>query len=559
MTSRPIENSAVGHDTGQDLSRHAYHPNYEHSSKSENDQVISVRITSSVAIGRGKGKSTQIASDNNNSPIFVSTTETYEDENEQKHTTNVPVNLEGANIEFIKQLNAKKETKEFNEPHPYQLTMVQKQNDTDYVKEQIYETTKTSEEYRNGGNVPYSDNISSPSQDSDYSLKVNKFGSSILDDALKLSNERLVSNTTDDLLSNAESKKVSEVRTIVPDTEQTIYDSDDYNNRTDDSIAESSLKSVLEIAEKNNEYYENIENVPLARSVLQSPSSKNYIQGLANKPPSERESSTRLTTVSFNVVHDTPNVHTNTYNSQTNTYVNSRPNFEPQLKFYEPPKVYSQPGQIYSEPAKFYSEPAKIYSEPAKIYSEPARIYSEPAKIYSEPAKIYSEPAKIYSEPEKFYSEPASLHLEQNGPQSYKPWQLHSQAPSSTSTFNTTPITTITLSGLRNTPRIPEHQAEKNYEVDEKDSVLTHGRSHGIQESTTEKCKQDNCKVGYVVKGRQYNKYRVEERTSDGFIVGEYGVVRNEDGALRGVRYTADSDASPRLIYDALMKFLQLK
>ncbi|CAH2076418.1 unnamed protein product, partial [Iphiclides podalirius] len=82
---------------------------------------------------------------------------------------------------------------------------------------------------------------------------------------------------------------------------------------------------------------------------------------------------------------------------------------------------------------------------------------------------------------------------------------------------------------------------------------------HGVQKANNENCKQENCKVGYVVEGRQYKKYRVEERTSDGFIVGEYGVVRNEDGALRGVRYTADSEASPRLIQDALMKFLQLK
>lgn len=65
-------------------------------------------------------------------------------------------------------------------------------------------------------------------------------------------------------------------------------------------------------------------------------------------------------------------------------------------------------------------------------------------------------------------------------------------------------------------------------------------------------------KVGYVVEGRNYRKYRVEERTPDGFIVGEYGVVSHDDGSLRGVRYTADGTINPRLIYDALMKFLAL-
>ncbi|XP_019768361.2 uncharacterized protein LOC109543216 isoform X2 [Dendroctonus ponderosae] len=101
---------------------------------------------------------------------------------------------------------------------------------------------------------------------------------------------------------------------------------------------------------------------------------------------------------------------------------------------------------------------------------------------------------------------------------------------------------------------------EQNYEVDEAVSVVTNGRTHGVQ--NTQKPKDDikdkDQKVGYVVEGRDYRKYRVEERTSDGFIVGEYGVVSHNDGSLRGVRYTADGTINPRLIYDALMKFLAL-
>ncbi|XP_017781563.1 PREDICTED: serine-rich adhesin for platelets [Nicrophorus vespilloides] len=99
-------------------------------------------------------------------------------------------------------------------------------------------------------------------------------------------------------------------------------------------------------------------------------------------------------------------------------------------------------------------------------------------------------------------------------------------------------------------------QPEQNYEVDESVSVETNGRAHGVQEA--QKKKEDNQKHGYVVEGRNYRKYRVEERTSDGFIVGEYGVVSHDDGSLRGVRYTADGTINPRLIYDALMKFLSL-
>ncbi|KAF2904475.1 hypothetical protein ILUMI_01700, partial [Ignelater luminosus] len=110
---------------------------------------------------------------------------------------------------------------------------------------------------------------------------------------------------------------------------------------------------------------------------------------------------------------------------------------------------------------------------------------------------------------------------------------------------------------------------EQNYEVDEAVSVMTNGRTHGVQplnklqrttptvEIRTDQA-NDSQKVGYVVEGRNYRKYRVEERTSDGFIVGEYGVVSHDNGALRGVRYTADGTVNPRLIYDALMKFLSL-
>ncbi|KAJ8893418.1 hypothetical protein PR048_006009 [Dryococelus australis] len=122
---------------------------------------------------------------------------------------------------------------------------------------------------------------------------------------------------------------------------------------------------------------------------------------------------------------------------------------------------------------------------------------------------------------------------------------------------------------------------EQNYEVDESVSVMSNGRIHGLQTPPTvtpdtqdrdsasqvdsalsvidtQQAQDPNHKFGYVVEGRNFRKYRVEERTPDGFIVGEYGVVSHDDGSLRGVRYTADGTINPRLIYDALVKFLSL-
>lgn len=157
---------------------------------------------------------------------------------------------------------------------------------------------------------------------------------------------------------------------------------------------------------------------------------------------------------------------------------------------------------------------------------------------------------------------------------------------------------------------------EQNYEVDESVSLMTNGRAHGVQSTTPkiishlneEKSQNHNSnnhhgssgnipqlhathdvqdsKFGVVFEGRDFRKYKVEEKTADGFIVGyvcvciyfyfkkksclthllffiyhcsEYGYLSNTDGSpIFGVRYTADSNINPQLIYDALLKFLKL-
>ncbi|XP_065566097.1 uncharacterized protein LOC136030919 isoform X1 [Artemia franciscana] len=65
-------------------------------------------------------------------------------------------------------------------------------------------------------------------------------------------------------------------------------------------------------------------------------------------------------------------------------------------------------------------------------------------------------------------------------------------------------------------------------------------------------------KFGYVVDDTGFRKYRVEEKTPEGYIVGEYGVLTHDSGHLRGVKYAAHGSAHPRLIYEALLKFLSL-
>ncbi|CAH0750349.1 unnamed protein product [Diatraea saccharalis] len=527
---------------GDEATFHRHNYDAQNKPNDEKDeQVISVRITSSIAVGRSNAKLAHKVHSSNvesilNSPESTnleSNKNTYANVENETKTSEIPPKFIGANIEFLKQLNAKKDAQQHNtdQVHPFQMRV--EGQFPEYNNNQFDSNAAEKDKIKFENEQP-KDSLA------EESLQVNSFetSSDILRAVPALQSVEKI--RTDRLLKQVGNKM--------------FHHNSEFNtksNETYDTIAEPSNKSILTITNQNDEIEnENIENVPLARSVSHTPSSRNYIQGHKHVSPGERGNSPSLTTVSFNVVHDTPNQSNSFNNEPSNTFVKN--NDEPH-KLYDPPKVYSEPAKIYSEPAKFYSEPAKIYSEPAKIYSEPAKIYSEPAKIYSEPAK--------------FYSEPASLHLGPDLP-NYTPWNNPTQSTAITNTpwqntalsslvTSTTPSTFNTLSTrLVNTQH--NQLPEKNYEVDEKLSVLTDGRSHGVQETTTEKCKQDNCKVGYVVEGRQYKKYRVEERTPDGFIVGEYGVVRNEDGALRGVRYTADSDASPRLIYDALMKFLQL-
>ncbi|XP_055625303.1 uncharacterized protein LOC129767985 [Toxorhynchites rutilus septentrionalis] len=257
---------------------------------------------------------------------------------------------------------------------------------------------------------------------------------------------------------------------------------------------------------------------------------------------------------------------------------------KPKAQKNETMETASKPHQ--SEPAKVWSEPEKNYSEPAKIWSQPAKFYSEPAKFYSEPAKIYSKPAEIYSEPAKIYSKPSSYWLTayDNPPPVVKMSTTTLKPidePKRTVFNELDKIPYDELNAPADNPNtiqnaigkfVPKQTHDSSEKFNNKPTpdpteivdpyVEKHGTKAGaptlVQALAPATGSANDSKVGYVVEGRDYKKYRVEEKTPDGFIVGEYGVLSHNDGNLRGVRYTADSDINPRLIYDALLKFLSL-
>lgn len=311
------------------------------------------------------------------------------------------------------------------------------------------------------------------------------------------------------------------------------------------------IQEIPSFAERNGNEETN-ETTHIDIDAITLPTEENYELPVENSKPRELNEelsetpSDRLQGRKMGRHYDAPLYNRSSpklYSQSSKTYKPVRTYNEPAKMYSEPAKVYSDPERVYGEPAKVYSEPAKVYSEPAKVYSEPAKIYSEPAKVYGEPEKIYSEPSKIYSEPAKVYSEPAKIYSQ--------PAKIYSE-PSKVYDSEGQPVNRQQHGG---------EPDEENYEIDESVSVGSNGNVHGPQLVVTEEtpgASEDGHKVGYVVEGRNYRKYRVEERTPDGFIVGEYGVVSHDDGSLRGVRYTADGTINPQLIYDALMKFLAL-
>ena len=111
-----------------------------------------------------------------------------------------------------------------------------------------------------------------------------------------------------------------------------------------------------------------------------------------------------------------------------------------------------------------------------------------------------------------------------------------------------------------------KHHHTANYRNNNKhrpdSSKLSQMSSSSSQEENTrnlqEQREKSAKKFGYILDGSDVRKYRVEERTPDGYIVGEYGILSDQHGFVRGVRYTADGTINPRLIHEALMKFLSL-
>jgi len=219
-----------------------------------------------------------------------------------------------------------------------------------------------------------------------------------------------------------------------------------------------------------------------------------------------------------------------------------------------------------------WQETEKVWGEPAKVWSLPAQVWSEPERVWSQPEKVWTPPSSPAPPKQKSWKQATQKQLELSSdyPNDEATSQQGPQEPSQEDEGVTTgPFVVLgedeneqdsidgeidghlVLPATLSSSSISKISSSNNYNED-----LSNSKNNSQQQPHQGK---SNLKFGYVLEGSNVRRYRVEERTPDGFIVGEYGVLNNQNAFLRGVRYTADGTINPRLIHEALMKFLSLR
>ncbi|CAI6343601.1 unnamed protein product [Macrosiphum euphorbiae] len=209
------------------------------------------------------------------------------------------------------------------------------------------------------------------------------------------------------------------------------------------------------------------------------------------------------------------------------------------------PAVVVTVASIYAE----YDDPSVAVNGHPPPSDQSLQQQESPEPDYGEPGRTFVEPERVYAEPEQNYEVDEAVSVLSDGrvhgvQQQPTPTTAVSGSYDASSSTTDSGSTDTAITGFTTTS-----------------SAITTTTTTTTTASTTTTTTQaaETRKSGYVVDGKHYRKYRVEEETPDGFIVGEYGVVSHHDGTTRGVRYTADSSINPRVIYEALAKFLALR
>lgn len=92
--------------------------------------------------------------------------------------------------------------------------------------------------------------------------------------------------------------------------------------------------------------------------------------------------------------------------------------------------------------------------------------------------------------------------------------------------------------------------------IDDESDPTTFHLLHEFMEYNQSDTSDAGYKLKYSVDDGNLKRFRYEERTPEGAIVGEFGFHKN--GVIRGVRYAAEPGVHPRVLYQALVKFFSL-
>jgi len=208
-----------------------------------------------------------------------------------------------------------------------------------------------------------------------------------------------------------------------------------------------------------------------------------------------------------------------------------------------------QPSPLTSERKSLHGDHNQRYDQTTeKSWGQPEKVWGEPEQVWGEPAKVWGEPAKVWGVPEKNWypstTEPIISTTRLTSTTTYG-----AQIPSRGADSRGIPMAGVN-SNIVNLRKRRRPKIRRIGTADPSDGLF-------LPQVMNANSGSDN-KFGYVLEGADVRRYRVEERTPDGFIVGEYGVLNHDNRFLRGVRYTADGTINPSVIHDALMKFLAL-
>lgn len=235
----------------------------------------------------------------------------------------------------------------------------------------------------------------------------------------------------------------------------------------------------------------------------------------------------------------------------------------------------------YATPETNHATPESVHAQPEIVHGKPEVNYATPETNYATPERNYATPEINYATPEMQYGRPeAEFVATFHGHSSKSTTQAASTTTTSTTTElpTTLPVSESTATGnsiqVVKTAIGPVISISLSQEAVDQIKELTNppldGQppvSQGLESSPVDDDEDYGDGKGALVSNLDdeseidpdAHKYLVEEKTPDGYIVGEFGVISRSSGSLRGVRYTAHGSINPQLIQDALRTFLSLK